>query len=151
MRTRYCQKAEQTQLWWYSSTGHVSRTRGTTLHEIRHRDLSEMSSRSAELPTLQTLMRCHCSFYLSFYYIKASVGKASPSIIVLLCCHAATAQEPAHFGGVLWAQQFFGTEAILLDRLARERVVLPPPTALLLSLQVSKHNQEHLNDSKMPG
>lgn len=107
MRTRYCQKAEQTQLWWYNSTGHVSRTRGTTLHEIRHRDLSETSSRSAELPTLQTLIRCHCSFYLSFYYNKASVGKASPSIIVLLCCHAATPQEPAYFGGVLWGTTIF--------------------------------------------
>lgn len=84
----------------------VSRRRGTTLHEIWHRLLSEMSSCFAELPVLQTLIRYHCSFYLGFY-IKANVGKANPSIIILSCCHSVTPQEPAHFRHVQWAQQFF--------------------------------------------
>jgi len=44
---------------------------------------------------------------------------------------------------------FFGIVAILLERLARKGVVLPPSMALLLSLQVNKYNQEHLHCSKV--
>lgn len=71
----------------------------------------EISSWSYGLPTLQSPVRYHCYFYLSFHFLGAHVGKPSPSVFTLSCSCAVTLQWPAHFWPAQKAQQFFGMVA----------------------------------------